>query len=353
MYWKTVVKYLLCDLKPVASYPPAMQYEDEKIIWNTKEEYQLELEPLKEAHPLTPPEDIDGGHHTHTLMTGGKFLMNDEEPIPPRVVFPKAFAELHCSARESLPRLLGRPETCDDMLWLMIRHTVVNRKAWDHDACLTEVVRKPHHRFFLDLDLLFAQEHESEQAWNLFVRKICLSVGKAVLSCYPEIALSEALSGTFEFAFMATKGYRPKTVSEDTTVYKSGIHMVWPGLVVDNHRAEYLARAVDEFLTRDVPRDLQRGENSWKKAIDLIVYKSGLRGQVRQGHGPGHLQGIGGDGVEIRVYTRTWSAATRAGSPGTTRPLAESERPPHTWLWPWRYYWTLTRPRRCPRKRCA
>ena len=158
-----------------------------------------------------------------------------------------------------------------------MRHTIGNKKAWDQDACLTEAVSKPYHRFFLDLDLLFAHEHESVAAWNTFVRKICLSIGKAVLSCYPDVATTQDPTGQFEFTVICTKGYRAKTLSQDRIVFKRGIHVVWPRLIVDTNRAECLARAIDEFLTKDVPRDLQRGENAWKDAVDISVYKSGLR----------------------------------------------------------------------------
>ena len=60
-------------------------------------------------------------------------------------------------------------------------------------------------------------------------------------------------------------------------LYERGIHMVWPGVIVDQSRAECLVRYIDEHLTRDIPRDLQGGENSWKDAIDMSVYVSGLR----------------------------------------------------------------------------
>lgn len=270
------LKYLLYDLKQIARYPPASRYENDKPIRKTKEEYSSELEALKECHPLVSAEEIDNGKHTHTLMSGGKFLLNDE-PIPEHVVFPRAFGELHRTWREACPRLLQRKETYEDMLWLMLRHTVVNRKAWQHDASITEVVSKPYHRFFLDLDLLFVKEHETVLVWNAFIRKICLSIGKAVMSCFPEVAATQDPEGGFEFSVMATRGYRPKQISEQLTLYKRGIHMVWPGLIVDKQRAECLARAVDEFLTREVPRDLPGGENPWKDAIDLSVYKSGLR----------------------------------------------------------------------------
>jgi hypothetical protein len=270
------VKYLLYDLKKSARYPPSIKYEDDKQVRKSKEEYSSELDNLKDAHPRVNSLDIEKGIHTHTLMTGGKFLFNDE-PIPTAVVFPKHFFDLHRSFRDAAPRLLGRKETYEDMIWLILKHTSTNKKAWDADACLTEAVSKPYHRFFLDLDLLFAQEHESVAAWNIFVRKLCLSVGKAVLACYPEIATTQDPRGQFEFSVLCTKGYRPKVLGENVTVYKRGIHMVWPGLVVTQEMSECLARSVDEYLTKDVPRDLQRGENTWKDAIDISVYKSGLR----------------------------------------------------------------------------
>lgn len=270
------LKYLLYDLKHIARYPPANKYENDKAIKKTKEEYTAELEKLKDAHPDVLPTDIDNGKHTHTLLSGGKFLLNDE-PIPDHVVFPRAFQDLHLSWREASPRLLQRRETYEDMLWLMIRHTIANRKSWQHDACITEVISKPLHRFFLDLDLLFTREHESAQAWNSFIRKICLSVGKAVLACFPDVAVNGDPTGVFEFSVMGTRGYRPKQVSGEKTVFKRGIHMVWPKLIVNRERAECIAMAVDEFLSKDCPRDLLGGENAWKDAIDLSVYKSGLR----------------------------------------------------------------------------
>ena len=271
-------QYLLGDLKHCARYPPANRYVNEKRVRKTKEEYSDELENLTLAHPRTSADDIEKGVWTHTLMTGGKFLFNDE-PIPSHIKFPKAFGDLHRAFRDAAPRLLGRKETYQDLIWLIIKHTIVNKRSWEPDACLTEGVSKPYHRFFLDLDLVFAQEHASIVEWNAFIRTISLCIGKAVLSCYPHLATSQDPTGQFEFSILCTKGYRPKTLSEteNRVVVKRGIHMVWPGLIVDKDQSECLARLIDEILTKEVPRDLTRGENTWKDAIDLSVYKSGLR----------------------------------------------------------------------------
>jgi hypothetical protein len=236
----------------------------------------LELKDLKNAHPGMDAAEVDEGVHTHTLMTGGKFLFNSE-PIPEHIEFPKMFWDLHRSVRAALPGLLGRRETYEDMLWLTLKHTILHRKSWEQDACLTEAISRPYHRFFIDLDLLFAREHESVNAWNIFVRKVCLGIGKAVLSCFPEIKETRDPHGQFEFSVLCTKGYRAKQLSETTTLYKRGLHLVWPNVIVDRTRSETLARAVDEYLTQDVPRDLKAGENAWKDAIDLSVYRSGLR----------------------------------------------------------------------------
>lgn len=107
MFKYSFVKYLLYDLKHFTRYPPSVKYENDQQVKKTKEEYSPELERLKEAHPRVNAEDIDRGFHTHTLMTGGKFLFNNE-PIPTEVEFPGAFAELHRSLKDAAPRLLGR-----------------------------------------------------------------------------------------------------------------------------------------------------------------------------------------------------------------------------------------------------
>jgi len=271
----SLFEYLLYDLK-CTSYPPATQKQIKNMRKEDRELLEQLLEKLKNAHPCVSAEEIERGEHTHTLMTGGNFLFN-AEPIPAHVVFPGAFSELHNSLREAALRVLGRQETYAEMLWLMLKYTSVNDTKWVQDACLTEAISRPYHRFFLDLDLLFVKEHETGIDWSLFVRSICSSVGKALMLCYPEMLESRDPRNQFEFSVLCTKGYRTKKLSETVTVYKRGIHMVWPGVIVDRDRAECMARLIDEYLTRDVPRDLQGGENSWKDAIDMSVYVSGLR----------------------------------------------------------------------------
>jgi len=274
----SLFEYLLYDLK-CASYPPATQKQIKNMKKEDREFLEQQVENLKNAHPHLPAEEIERGEHTHTLMTGSKLLFH-AEPIPAHVVFPGAFSELHISLREAFRvqeafRVLDRQETYDDMLWLILKETSVNKK-WMQDACLTEAISRPYHRFFLDLDLLLVKEHDINH-FDLFVRRICLSVGKAIMLCYPDMATSRDPRNQCEFSVLCTEGYRAKKLSETVTVYKRGIHMVWPGVIVDRERAECLARLIDEHLTRDVPRDLQGGENSWKDAIDMSAYVSGLR----------------------------------------------------------------------------
>ena len=268
-------KYLLYDLKHCARYPPTMRYHADKQVRKNAWEYCIELGALKGAHPGVSSSEIDNGTHTHTLMTGGKFLFNEEE-IPEHIVFPKEFQDLHLGLRETLQRVLNRRETYADMLWMMLTRASLS-KTWDLDACLAEAISRPYHRFFLDLDLLFYKEHATAKEWSTFVRSVCFSVGKAVMLCYPEIRHSLDPVGDFEFSVLSTNGYRAKTLEDNKTVFKRGIHMIWPGLIVDRERAECLARLMDEFLTRDVPRNVQAGENTWRDAIDLSVYRSGLR----------------------------------------------------------------------------
>jgi hypothetical protein len=299
----SLFEYLLYDLK-CASYPPATQKQIKNMKKEDREYLEQQLENLKNAHPCVSAAEIERGEHTHTLMTGSKLLFN-AEPIPAHVVFPGAFSELHKSLREAALRVLGRQETYDDMLWLILKHTSVNHALWVQDACLTEAISKPYHRFFLDLDLFFVKEHDD---WVPFVRLICSSVGKAITLCYPEIQRSHDPDGNFQFSVLCTKGYRAKKLSETVTVHKRGIHMVWPGVIVDRERAECMARLIDEHLTRDVPRDLQGGENSWKDAIDYSVRCVSIDRPERGAGGnelrlPRSILGISIVPPSLRLYT--------------------------------------------------
>ncbi len=184
-------EYLLYDLKDCTRYPPTMH--DREFGWQ-------ETERLREAHPCVSAGEIIKGMHTHTLMTGGKFLFNDE-PIPAHVVFPGAFSELHKSLRDAAPRVLGRPETYEDMLWLMLTSV-----SWNQDACLTEAISKPYHRFYLELDVWFAKKHETAKEWNDFVRSVCKVVGQAVMLCYPESVTTRDPADHFQFAILCTQG---------------------------------------------------------------------------------------------------------------------------------------------------
>lgn len=268
--------YLMCDLKFRVKYPSSYKYTDDKPSKKPKQEFLEELEKLQEAHPSVSLEELYRGTYTHLLMTGGKFLFNDE-PIPTHVVFPNKFAKLHGHWRESAPRLVNRPDTYEDMFWLMLREVIVNKNDWVHDACFTEAISRPYHRFFLDLDMYFRAPHESVVEWNAFVKKLASTIGKAVMGCFPDVWRTKDANGDFEFSIACTKGYRPKELENGTVVHKRGVHMVWFNLVTDKATSETLARVVDEHLTRDIPRDIHLGENTWKDAVDLSVYRVGLR----------------------------------------------------------------------------
>ena len=202
-------------------------------------------------------------------------LLFNDEPVPDHILLPEAMTELHCGLRESAPLVLGRQATYDDLFWLSLSHVQAHKCAWEMDACITEAISRPYRHFYVDLDLLFQAPHEPA-VWHEFVRKLCSSVGKGVLSCFPDIATNSDPSGQFNFTVLTTKGYRAKAEG-DRTLYKRGIHLVWPGLVVDKDRSQALARAIDEFLTKDMPRNRRAGENSWKDALDMSVYSLGLR----------------------------------------------------------------------------
>lgn len=269
-------KYLMWYLRYKIKYPSSYKYIDDKPIKKSKFEFHEELQKLQDSHPRVSMDELYRGTYTHLLMTGGKLLFNDE-PIPRDVKFPHMFNKLHMNWRESVPRILDRPETYEDMFWLMLREVIVNKNEWIHDACLTEAISKPYHRFFLDLDMYFHAPHESVVEWNAFVKKLASTIGKAVMGCYPEVWRTKDANGDFEFSISCTKGYRAKKLENGKVVHKRGIHMVWYNLVTDKGTSEILGRVVDEHLTRDIPRDIHLGENAWKDAVDLSVYRVGLR----------------------------------------------------------------------------
>ena len=69
----------------------------------------------------------------------------------------------------------------------MLQYKRVDCNQWLQDACLTEMISRPYHRFFGDLDLLFVKKHDTVSDWLIFLRSISLSVGKAMMQCFPEI----------------------------------------------------------------------------------------------------------------------------------------------------------------------
>ena len=273
----SLLQYLRDETNYHSRYPSVMLYKaDGRIMQTTKSQYLEELRPLKGAHPSVDREEIDNGKHTHTLMTGGKFLFN-EEPIPDWIGFSHEFSDLHQDFRAYMLRTGGRKETYADMLWLMLNHVSLNPDRWHQDACLTECISQPYHRFFLDLHPSIVGPHTTKD-WTSFIRKICNIAGKAVLICYREVVnQQQGPAENFEFSVLCTKGDWSKKLSDNLTVYKLGIRLVWPGLIVNRDIAQLLACYIEECLTRDLPRNVQGGENAWKDVIDLSVYSSGVR----------------------------------------------------------------------------
>ena len=254
---KSLFDYLLTDLRQ-CRYPPAISYDHPL----GKDDWEL-LAALAEAHPCV---HVKEGEHTHYLMTGSKLLFN-EEPIPAHVVFPGELSELHQGLRKTVRGVLGREETYADMLWVMLDRAMVGQ--WAQDACVTEAISTPYHRFFLQLDLVFA-EALSLNEWDVFVGNVCSIVARAVMQCYPGCLGSN-------FSVLCANGYRAQATSETVTVYERGLRLVWHDLIVDQYRAECMARLIDEHLTRDAPRDQERGEKSWNEAIVMSSYLSGVR----------------------------------------------------------------------------
>ena len=232
-------------------------------------------------HPLTSLQDLEKKKSTHLLFTGGKFLWNDEptkEPVYGGEDNQKGgtFSSDHKPFIEAAPRLLGRQATYEDLFWLSyqkyLKGAMLERPTMKHNVCLTEVVSKPLFKFFIDLDLEFVRPHPDAASWKDFVKNVCKSVGDAMLQAFPTISEEKDVRGIMEFTVMYTPDYQQV---HEKGMYKRGLHLVWPRLIVNQDRAETLVRLIDERLTLKVPRDMT--ENTWKDALDLSVYRSGLR----------------------------------------------------------------------------
>ena len=238
------------------------------------------MQNMIQAHPRTSMQDIESKVSSHTLFTGGKFLWNDEPVYAP--VYGgedqhnsiQIFSADHAPFIKAAPHLLGRPATYEDLFWLSytryLQGAGLEKPTMKLNVCITERVSSPLFKFFVDLDLDFVRPHADMAEWKEFVKSVCKSVGTAMRQAYPSIDANKDAEGVLEFTVMTANGYRASN-----NLYKRGIHLVWPKLLVTKKKAEILVRLMDEWLTLDVPRDV--AENTWKDALDLSVYNSGLR----------------------------------------------------------------------------
>ena len=224
------------------------------------------LEALKRAHP-TRHDWVDNGTSTHYVLTGGKLLF-PETPIPSHVVIPPhvSFTSSLDEFRRDCPTLLGREATYSDVFWIMYGRylSLVASGRAKRNISITEAITTPFFRFFIDLDLLFASQLD-KPAWKTFVKSLTKNVAKALARCYPSI--STKTDDTLDFTVLCT-GFRGT---------KRGVHLVWPKLIVTKEVAIVIAAMVEETLSAHMYRETTRGENSWKDAVDIAVYNTGLR----------------------------------------------------------------------------
>lgn len=227
---------------------------------------QNALDALKAAHP-TRTEWIDNGTATHYVLTGGKLLF-PETPIPNNVTIPfhASFTSSVADFRRECPDLFGREATYSDIFWLMYGRylALASSGRAKTNISITEAITTPCFRFFMDLDLLFA-EQQDKPAWTVFIKALAKNVAHAIARCYPSI--STRTDRTLDFTVMCTSFRGPKR----------GIHLVWPNLIVTRDVAIVLAAMVEERLSATMYRETSKGDNSWKDAIDISVYNTGLR----------------------------------------------------------------------------
>jgi hypothetical protein len=236
---------------------------------------------------------------THLCMTGGKwkFPSLDVPPAQPvcvkstgiedsgdRLTWPEGglfWAKSH-GFRRAAPTLLNRPATIEEMFWIaylewtkFVQTKDGDRSPDNFNVCLVECVT-PIFRMFIDLDFkdrtvmttsgdVETSAMNDRTMWRQILQHTVAAIQGVVKSCFPSHDLLNVTVLTTPSAVRAKDGW-----------YKRGVHLVWPGLLVDKTMAIQLVAMIEcELLRSGPPRTAL--QNSYAEAIDKSVYSTGLR----------------------------------------------------------------------------
>jgi len=131
--------------------------------------------------------------------------------------------------------------------------------------------RTPIFRFLMDLDIMEEHEVQLDDLCSIVAR-----IQKTLWEFYAKEEERHLLS-----VIMSTT--EAKQITKQATIdrpsiclVKTGVHLIWPDICVDNERAQTLRRAVVFDLTQTFGKRSE--QNSWEEVVDSAVYKAnGLR----------------------------------------------------------------------------
>lgn len=221
-------------------------------------------------------------------MAGGRYILN-EEPIPAHVFENDDKAripllrEFH-PFRQHCLQAYGREPMYNEIFWLFWKSRVVDKATHpdeerrvdsnEPNACPAELLTWPYFKFFLDLDARYLKTHTGQE-WQNYTRELCARIAEGVAMCFPSICAQGDPTHLLIFSVMRARGYLEETVQENKKVYKRGIYIVWPNLVVNRERALYIRRSIEINLVRHFgERNTFEGENSWYDVLDPCVYQN-------------------------------------------------------------------------------
>ena len=279
---------------------------------------------LRITKTLTPKDDNDKKEYTLLGMFGGKWNFPAVEVLPSQdFAWPQdKYFQPAWIFKEKAQDLIGRHATLEDMFWIAYAQWVQEMKLrageiYNPDFRLSLVeYRTPRFHMYLDMDFKDSQPMDDSSSlpknrqWKNVVRQIvhcCYKTFREVYAKYTqteeeiqeeveflkscqdtpwtdaqeaETTLNEFVRvhpKTFFIMVLECQGNREIHVG-DRVLYKRGLHLIWPNLVVDEFQAKCLCQLVEKRLEDHGPeRNPLNGQNTYVEAVDKSVYATGLR----------------------------------------------------------------------------
>ena len=126
--------------------------------------------------------------------------------------------------------------------------------------------RTPIFKFLVDIDYIDEFELKEKQIQNFVI-----NVQKALTPF-----LKYDLNTYERKTIICTTGEIKKIINNDLELIKTGIHMIWPNIYVDEQYAKFLRSIIIQYFLKFFPK--RPSYNTWENVFDYAVYSSsGLR----------------------------------------------------------------------------